>query len=106
MPSPIAPGKHSDRPGNRDEDFQAVASALAKYLEVRRIDAQIISPHPLQFHGWMEDDILFKSWIGYQNDLAFKIAQAQPNVLLAPASFRSAPKRKTPSTASRSSSAA
>ncbi len=82
LPSPIAPGKHSDRPGNRDEDFQAVAAALVRYLEARRIDAQIISPHPLQFHGWMEDDIQFKSWIGYQNDLAFKIAQAQPDVLL------------------------
>ncbi|HZT07589.1 MAG TPA: amidohydrolase family protein [Chloroflexota bacterium] len=82
LPSPIAPGKHSDRPGNRDEDFQAVAAALAKYLEVRKIDAQIISPHPLQFHGWMEDDIQFKSWIAYQNDLAFKIVQAKPDVFL------------------------
>ena len=82
VPSPIAPGKHSDRPGNRDEDFQAVANALAKYLEARKIDAQILSPHPLQFHGWMEDEILFQSWIGYQNDLAFKIVQARPDVFV------------------------
>jgi predicted TIM-barrel fold metal-dependent hydrolase len=82
VPSPIGPGKHSDRPGNRDEDFQAVAAALDKYLDTRRIDHQIISPHPLQFHGWIENEIVFKSWIGYQNDLAFKIVQAQPNRLL------------------------
>ena len=82
LPSPIAPGKHSDRLGNRDEDFQAVAAALAKYLEARKIDAQIISPHPLQFHGWLEDEIQFKSWITYQNDLAFKIVQARPDVFL------------------------
>ncbi len=83
LSSPIADGKHSDRPGNTDEDFKAVADALAKYLEVRSIDAQIISPHPLQFHGWMENEIQFKSWIAYQNDLAFKIAQARPEVFLA-----------------------
>jgi len=94
VPSPIAPGKHSDRPGNRDEDFQAVAAALVKYLEARRIDAQIISPHPLQFHGWMEDDIQFQSWINYQNDLAFKIAQAQPNVLLGSCQLPQRPKAK------------
>jgi predicted TIM-barrel fold metal-dependent hydrolase len=82
VPSPIAPGKHSDQPGNRDEDFQAVANALAKYLEVRKIDAQIISPHPLQFHGWLDDDIVFQSWIGYQNDLAFKIVQARPDIFV------------------------
>jgi predicted TIM-barrel fold metal-dependent hydrolase len=82
LPSPIAPGKHSDRPGNRDEDFRAVAAALAKYLEVREIDAQIISPPPRQFHGWMEDDVLFTSWITYQNDLAFKIVQARPDVFV------------------------
>ncbi|HLY64110.1 MAG TPA: amidohydrolase family protein [Chloroflexota bacterium] len=82
LPNPIAPGKHSDRPGNRDEDFQAVAETLAKYLQVRKVDAQIISPHPLQFHGWMEDDIQFRSWITYQNDLAFKIVQARPDVFL------------------------
>lgn len=82
VPSPIAPGKHSDRLGNRDEDFQSVAETLAKYLAVRKVDAQIISPHPLQFHGWMEDDIQFKSWINYQNDLAFKIVQARPDVFL------------------------
>jgi len=82
LPSPIAPGKHSDRLGNRDEDFQEVAAHLAHYLEVRKIDHQIISPHPLQFHGWMEDDIQFKSWIMYQNDLAFKIVQAQPDRFL------------------------
>src|SRR5204863_10058307 len=82
VPSPIAPGRHSDRPGNRDEDFQAVAASLAKYLEARKIDAQIISPHPLQFHGWMEDENQFKSWIGYQNDLAFKIVQARPDMFL------------------------
>src|SRR5262249_45333543 len=46
------------------------------------IDAQIISPHPLQFHGWMEDEIQFKSWINYQNDLAFKIVQARPDVFV------------------------
>ena len=82
IPSPIAPGKHSDQPGNRDEDFKAVAASLAKYLAARKIDAQIISPHPLQFHGWMEDEIQFKSWIAYQNDLAFKMTQAQPDVFL------------------------
>ncbi|HEX6512672.1 MAG TPA: amidohydrolase family protein, partial [Chloroflexota bacterium] len=82
LPSPIAPGKHWDRPGNRDEDFKAVADTLAAYLAVRKIDAQIISPHPLQFRGWLEDDIIFRSWISYQNDLAFKIVQARPDVFL------------------------
>jgi len=79
LPSPIGAGKHSDQLGNRDEDFQAVAAALVKYMDVRNIDTQIMSPHPLVFHGWMEDDILFRSWISYQNDLAFKIVQAQPS---------------------------
>jgi predicted TIM-barrel fold metal-dependent hydrolase len=32
--------------------------------------------------GWMEDDVLFESWIAYQNDLAFKIVQARPDVFL------------------------
>lgn len=82
VPSPIAPGKHSDKPGNRDEDFQSVANTLARYLERRKIDAQIISPHPLQFRGWIEDDIIFRSWISYQNDLAFKLVQARPDVFL------------------------
>lgn len=82
LANPIGNGKHSDRPGNRDEDFKAVSDALAKYLETRQIDAQIISPHPLQFHGWMENEILFKSWITYQNDLAFKITQARPDIFL------------------------
>lgn len=78
LPSPIGPGKHSDQPGNRDEDFKAVAAALAKYLEVRNVDTQILSPHPLWFHGWMEQPHLFESWISYQNDLAFKLVEAQP----------------------------
>lgn len=82
LASPIGDGKHSDRPGNTDEDFKAVADALAKYLDVRKIDAQILSPHPLQFHGWMENDIQFNSWITYQNDLAFKIVQARPDIFL------------------------
>jgi len=30
----------------------------------------------------MEDDVLFESWIAYQNDLAFKIVQARPDVFL------------------------
>ena len=78
LPSPIGPGKHSDQPGNRDEDFQFVAAHLEKYIDDRSIDAQILSPHPLQFHGWMEDDMHFKSWIAYQNDLAFKLVQGAP----------------------------
>ena len=78
LASPIGPGKHSDQPGNRDEDFKTVAAALGKYIEVRSIDTQILSPHPLQFHGWMEDEMHFRSWISYQNDLAFKLVQAQP----------------------------
>jgi predicted TIM-barrel fold metal-dependent hydrolase len=82
LPSPIAPGKHWDKPGNRDEDFQSVAATLARYLALRKIDAQIISPHPLQFRGWLEDDVIFRSWITYQNDLAFKLVQAQPEVFL------------------------
>src|SRR3954468_20951092 len=56
LPSPIGPGKHSDAPGNRDEDFKYVAGELAKYLDDRSIDVQIMSPHPLEFHGWMDDD--------------------------------------------------
>ncbi len=79
IPSPLAPGKHSDQPGNKDEDFKAVAAALVKYIGDRQIDAQILSPHPLEFHGWMENDILFSSWISYQNDLAFKSVQAEPS---------------------------
>ena len=82
IPSPIGPGKHSDRPGNTDEDFKAVSAHLAKYVHDRNIDHQIISPHPLQFHGWIEDENIFKSWISYQNDLAFKIVQAEPETFL------------------------
>ena len=82
LASPIGPGKHSDRPGNTDEDFKVVSAALARYVEDRKIDAQIISPHPLQFHGWIESEVIFKSWISYQNDLAFKIVQAQPERFL------------------------
>ena len=78
LPSPIGPGKHSQQPGNRDEDFQAVSAALAKYMDARNIDTQILSPHPLQIHGWMEDEIHFKSWMSYSNDLVFKLVQAQP----------------------------
>ncbi len=78
IPSPIGPGKHSDQPGNRDEDFKAVAAALAKYMDVRKIDTQILSPHPLSIHGWMEQAHLFKSWITYSNDMVFKLVQAQP----------------------------
>jgi predicted TIM-barrel fold metal-dependent hydrolase len=82
IPSPIGPGKHSDRPGNTDEDFKAVSKHLADYIHARSIDHQIISPHPLQFHGWLEDENIFKSWIAYQNDLAFKIVQAEPETFL------------------------
>ena len=78
IPSPIGPGKHSDQPGNKDEDFKAVGAALTKYMDVREIDAQIISPHPLQIHGWTERAHLFKSWISYSNDMAFKLVQAEP----------------------------
>ena len=78
VPSPIGPGKHSDLPGNTDEDFKAVADAHAKYLDVRNIDTQILSPHPLNIHGWMEPH-LFKSWISYSNDMVFKIIQGQPS---------------------------
>jgi predicted TIM-barrel fold metal-dependent hydrolase len=94
VPSPIAPGKHSDRPGNTDEDFKAVAKVLAQYLEVRKIDVQVVSPHPLQFHGWLEDDLIFTSWIQYQNDLAFKIVQAEPSVFLGAAQLPQRPEAK------------
>ena len=78
LPSPIGPGKHWDALGNRDEDFKAVADAHAKYLDVRNIDSQVLSVHPLNVHGWMEP-LQFKSWISYSNDLLFKIVQGQPD---------------------------
>ncbi len=79
LPSPIGPGKHSDQPGNKDEDFQVVAAGLAKYMDDREIDTQILSPHPLQIHGWMERANLFQSWISYSNDMVFKLVQAEPS---------------------------
>lgn len=77
--SPIGPGKHSDQAGNRDEDFKAIAESLIRYMDVRNIDTQILSPHPLNIHGWMEQTNLFRSWISYSNDMVFKLVQAQPS---------------------------
>jgi predicted TIM-barrel fold metal-dependent hydrolase len=77
-PSPIAPGKHPDTPGMRDEDFKAAADSHAKYLDDRLIDAQIINPHPLNIHGWMEAH-LFPSWIQYSNDMVYRTVQARPD---------------------------
>ena len=77
IPSPIAPGKHSAAPGNKDEDFKAVAEAHAKYLDVRNIDTQVLSVHPLNLNGWLAPH-LFRSWITYSNDMVFKLCQAQP----------------------------
>jgi predicted TIM-barrel fold metal-dependent hydrolase len=79
VPSPIGPGKHSDAPGNTDEDFKAIAASLAKYMDVRNIDTQIMSVHPLAVHGWLEPASLFKSWIRYSNDMVFKVVQAEPS---------------------------
>src|SRR5215216_5494737 len=52
--SPIGPGKHWDAPGNRDEDFRAIADAHAEYLDERNVDTQILSVHPLQLNSWLE----------------------------------------------------
>ncbi|MEE8519411.1 MAG: amidohydrolase family protein [Dehalococcoidia bacterium] len=78
LESPIGPGKHSSIVGMRDEDFQSTAASHAEYLDVRNIDTQILSPHPLRVFGWMEPYLL-KTWISYVNDMIFKIAQAQPD---------------------------
>src|SRR5204862_1446453 len=78
LPSPIGPGKHSDEPGNRDEDFQHVAGVLARYLDTRNIDVQIISPHPLEFHGCMEHEDHFLAWNRSHNDRALKLPHAAP----------------------------
>ncbi len=78
IPSPVGPGKHSDQPGNTDEDFKAIAASLAKYMDERNIDTQVLSVHPLNVHGWLEPANIFQSWISYSNDMVFKLVQAEP----------------------------
>ncbi len=76
--SPIGGGRHADQPGMRDEEFKAAADSHAKYLDERNIDVQILSPHPIEIHGWMEPHV-FKSWISFTNDMIFKTVQAHPD---------------------------
>jgi predicted TIM-barrel fold metal-dependent hydrolase len=78
LPSPLAGGKSSEVPGMRDEDFREAAERHAKYLDEHSIDVQILGPHPVEVHGWMEPHI-FKSWTTYVNDAIFKMVQARPD---------------------------
>ncbi|MBF2714123.1 amidohydrolase family protein [Agrobacterium vitis] len=79
---PVAPfltmKKRDMVPQSSNEDIRKLADQHARYLEARNIDAQILGPHPVEFHGWLPS-ALFKEWTIFINDLIFRFCQARPD---------------------------